>query len=82
MRDWQTLSHAKWICKYHLLFVTKYRHQTIYGKLRRKIEGIIRDLCRQKGLGLLEDNAMKGHVHLKPITSPAISRKSLGSKGM
>jgi putative transposase len=46
MRDWQSLSHVKWICKYHIVFVTKYRHQTIYGKLRRKIGDIIRDLCR------------------------------------
>jgi REP-associated tyrosine transposase len=73
MRDWQTLSHVKWICKYHIIFVTKYRHQTIYGKLRRKIGGIIRDLCRQKGLDLLEGHAMKDHVHLCLSIPPKFS---------
>ena len=64
MRDWQSLSHVKWDCKYHVVFVTKYRHQTIYGKLRRKIGGTIRDLCRQKGLDLHEGHAMLDHVHI------------------
>ena len=64
MRDWQSLSHVKWDCKYHVVFVTKYRHQNIYGELRRKVGGIIRDLCRQKGLDLHEGHAMPDHVHL------------------
>jgi putative transposase len=64
MRDWQSLSHVKWDCKYHVVFVTKYRHQTIYGKLRRIIGGIIRDHCRQKGLDLPEGHAMQDYVHL------------------
>jgi hypothetical protein len=70
MRDWKTLSHVKWICQYHIIFVTKYRHQTIYGKLRSKIGGIIRNLCRQKGLDLLEGNAMKDHVRLSGTKHP------------
>lgn len=64
MRDWQTLSHVKWDCKYHIVFVTKYRQKTIYGKIRRNIGPIIRQLCDQKGLELHEGHAMSDHVHL------------------
>jgi len=73
MKDWQTLSRVKYDCKYHIVFVTKYRHQTIYGKLRRKIGEIIRDLCRQKGLELLEGHAMKDHVHICLSIPPKFS---------
>jgi len=58
MKDWQTLSHVKWDCKYHIVFVTKYRHKTIYGELRKNIGPIIRQLCEQKG------HAMPDHIHL------------------
>ena len=64
MKDWQTLSHVKWDCKYHIVFVTKYRHKTIYGKLRKSIGPIIRQLCEQKGLVLLEGHATPDHIHL------------------
>ena len=73
MRDWQSLSHVKWDCKYHVVFVTKYRHQTIYGKLRGKVGGIIRDLCRQKGLDLHEGHAMRDHVHICLSIPPKFS---------
>ncbi|WP_419662423.1 IS200/IS605 family transposase [Desulfosarcina variabilis] len=46
------------------LFTSKFRQDTIYGKLRKKIGSIIRDLCRQKGIELLEGHAMPDHIHL------------------
>jgi hypothetical protein len=46
MKDWKSLSHVKWECKYHIVIVLKYRHKTIYGKIRKKIAGIIR--CKRK----------------------------------
>jgi putative transposase len=64
MRDWKSLSHVRWDCKYHIVFVSKYRKETIYGKFREKIGSIIRDLCRQKGIELLEGHAMSDHIHL------------------
>ena len=64
MRDWISLSHVRWDCKYPIVFVSKYRHETIYGKLRKKIGSIIRDLCRQKGIELLEGHGMPDHIHL------------------
>ena len=64
MKDWQSLSHVKWICKYHVVFITKYRKRTVYGNLRKKIGSIIRDLCRQKGIELHEGHAMADHIHM------------------
>jgi putative transposase len=64
MRDWKSLSHVRWDCKYHIVFVSKYRHETIYGSLRKRIGPIIRDLCRQKEIELLEGHAMPDHIHL------------------
>lgn len=73
MREWKTLSHVKWECKYNMVFVSKYRHKTIYGKVRKKIGGIIRNLCEQKGLELLEGHAMSDHVHLCLSIPPKFS---------
>ncbi len=64
MNDWKSLPHVRWDCKYHLVFISKYRQRKIYGEVRKKIGGIIRDLCRQKGIELLEGHAMPDHIHL------------------
>ena len=54
MRDWQSQSHVKWYCKYHVVFVPKYRRRAIYGAVRRQIGRILRELCRQAGIELGE----------------------------
>ncbi len=64
MKNYQTLSHVRWDCKYHLVFITKYRNKVIYGSLRKKIGAIIRELCRQKGIEIHEGHAMSDHIHL------------------
>jgi len=64
MKDFSSLAHVRWECKYHVIFIPKYRRKVIYGKLRAGIGGILRDLCKQKGIGLLEGHAMSDHVHL------------------
>src|SRR5271157_3514088 len=64
MHDWQSLSHVRWDCKYHIVIVPKYRRKVLYGKLRRQIGVILRDLCRQRGVELLEGHAMPDHIHL------------------
>jgi putative transposase len=50
MRDWRSQAHVKHYCRYHIVFVPKYRKQAIYGALRKEIGGIFRELCRQGGL--------------------------------
>ena len=64
MHDWQSLSHVRWECKYHVVFIPKYRRKVLYGKLRPKIGAILRELCRQRGIELLEGHLMPDHVHM------------------
>ena len=64
MHEWQSLSHVRWDCKYHVVIIPKYRRKVFYGRLRRQIGTILRDLCRQRGVELLEGHAMPDHLHL------------------
>ena len=64
MHEWQSLSHVRWECKYHVVFIPKYRRKVLYGKLRRRIGPLLRELCRQKGVELLEGHLMSDHVHM------------------
>jgi len=64
MHEWKSSSHTKWDCKYHIVFIPKYRKKVFYGKLRKRVGTILRDLCQQKGVELLEGRAMPDHIHL------------------
>ena len=59
-----SLSHSKWNCKYHIVFIPKYRRKIIYYKLREDIQGYIKDLCKWKGVEIIEGHMMPDHVHL------------------
>ena len=73
MREWQSLSHVRWYCKYHVVFVPKYRKRAIFGSLRKGIGGILRELCDQEGVELVEGNALPDHVHLCLSIPPKFS---------
>ena len=73
MHDWTSLSHVRWDCKYHVVFVPKYRQKRLYGKFRRRVGDIIRDLCRQRGVELLEGHLMPDHVHMYLRVPPKFS---------
>ena len=64
MHDWESLSHVRWDCKFHVVFVPKYRQKKLYGKFRRKVGDIFRHLCRQRGVELLEGHLMPDRVHM------------------
>ena len=64
MHDWQSLSHVRWDCKYHIVIVPKYRRKVIYGRMKRQIGRILRELCEQRGIVLIEGHAMADHIHL------------------
>ena len=64
MNDFESLAHVRWECKYHVVFIPKYLRKVIFGNLRNSIGQILRDLCNQKGIALLEGHAMNDHVHL------------------
>ena len=73
MHDWTSLSHVRWDCKYHVVFVPKYRRRTIYGNLRKQIGGILRELCQQQGIEIVEGHAMADHIHLCLSVPPKYS---------
>lgn len=73
MREWQSRVHVKHYCRYHIVFVPKYRKKALYGLLRRDIGKIFRDLCLQAGVELLEGYAMKDHIHMLLMTPPKFS---------
>ena len=64
MHEWESLSHVRWDCKYHIVIAPKYRQKVLYGKLKRDLGEILRDLCRQKGVDLLEGHLMPDHVYM------------------
>ena len=64
MNDDSSLSHTRWNCKYHIVFVPKYRRKVIYGKLRKEIGTIIRQLCAYKDVEIIEGHAMPDHIHI------------------
>ena len=73
MRDWQSQSHVRWYCRYHLVFVPKYRRKVIFGRSRKNIGRILRELCEQGGVELVEGHAMADHVHLCLSIPPKFS---------
>jgi len=73
MREWQSQAHVKHYCRCHVVFVPKYRRKSIYGTLRRDIGKILRELCHQTGVELIEGYAMKGHIHMLLMIPPKYS---------
>ena len=64
VHDWRSLAHVRWECKYHVVIIPKYRRKVLYGRLRRRVGQILRELCEQRGVELIEGKAMADHVHL------------------
>ena len=73
MNDSNSLAHTKWNCKYHVVFAPKYRRQVIYGKLKAEIGQILRKLCEQKEIEIIEANACPDHIHMLISIPPKIS---------
>ena len=64
MREWQSQSHVRWYCRYHVVWVPKYRKRAIFGEMRRGIGRIVRELCQRQGVELVEGHALSDHVHV------------------
>ena len=73
MNDNKSLAHSKWNCKYHIVFAPKYRRKEVYGKLRVDIGRILRKLCDQKGVEIIEAEACVDHIHMLVSIPPHIS---------
>ena len=64
MQQRASLAHTRWECKYHVVLVPKYRRKALYGATRREVGRILRRLCEQRGITIIEARAMPDHVHL------------------
>ena len=64
MSDYQSLSHTKWDCKYHVVFIPKYRRKVLYGKVRRALGPVLHELARQRESEILEGRLVQDHVHM------------------
>ena len=64
MNDTHSLSHTKWNCKYHIVFAPKYRRKAFYGEKRLEIGAILRELCKWKGVNIIEAEVCPDHVHM------------------
>lgn len=67
-----SLSHTKWLCKYHIVFTPKYRRKAIYGQYKESIGKILRQLCNYKGVEIIEGHLMSDHIHML-VSIPAKS---------
>src|SRR6266498_1114093 len=64
MTQLQSLAHTKWVCKYHLVWIPKYRKKKLFGDLRRELGPVLRDLAQQRESEIEEGHMMSAHVHL------------------
>ena len=71
--DSHSLSHTKWECQYHIVFIPKYRRKVLYGKVRADVREIIRTLCKYKKVEIIEGAVCKDHVHLCLSIPPKMS---------
>ena len=73
MYDEQSLSHTKWDCKYHIIWIPKYRKKSIFGDLRKFLGEIFRELAKQKECTVIEGHLMPDHVHILLSIPPKYS---------
>jgi len=64
MDDYKRLSHSVWECKYHVVFIPKYRRKVLYGKLRQELAKVFRVLAKQKECEVEEGHLRPDHVHM------------------
>jgi len=64
MNTLESLSHSRWDCKYHVVFVPKGRKKSLYGKIREYLKGVLHELARQRGCQIVEGYISSDHVHM------------------
>ena len=76
MRQVNSLNHTRWECKYHIVFIPKYRRKAIFGQIRRELADVFHSLARQKESLIEEGHLMPDHVHMMISIPPkyAVSR--------
>ena len=64
MDEAKTLNHSKWECKYHVVFIPKYRRKSLYKELRGDLGQVFRELARREGCEIEEGHVMPDHIHM------------------
>lgn len=64
MGDYESISHTRYECKYHIVFIPKYRKKKLYGRIRRELGQELRRLAEQKECRVLEGHMMADHIHM------------------
>jgi putative transposase len=73
MDDYDSLNHSVWDCKYHVVFIPKYRRKSLFGELRRHLGEVFRTLATQKECRIEEGHLMPDHVHILISIPPKYS---------
>ena len=73
MSNYRSLSHSKWECKYHVVFIPKYRKKAIYGEIRRHLGDALRRLAEQRESRIEEGHLLPDHVHMMISIPPKYS---------
>ena len=73
MERYESLNHIKWDCKYHLVWIPKYRKKVLYGQLRKELGAVLRELALQKESEVVEGGLKVDHVHMLVSIPPKYS---------
>ena len=73
MSNYKSLNHTKWECKYHIVFIPKYRKKRIYGEIRRELAEVFRRLAEQRESRIEEGHLLPDHVHMMISIPPKYS---------
>lgn len=73
MNDYESLSHSKWVCKYHVVFIPKCRKKVLYGELRKHLGEVFRRLAEQKECKIEEGHLLADHVHMMISIPPKLA---------
>jgi len=77
MEDYQSLSHTRWQCKYHVIFIPKYRRRALFGVVRRELGGVFHRLAEQKECRIEEGHIRPDHVHMLISIPPKLAVSSV-----
>ena len=70
--DNRSLSHTRWKCQYHIVFIPKYRKKVLYGKVREDVREILNTLCKYKNVEIIAGAVCVDHVHLSVAIPPKV----------
>ena len=71
--DYDSLSHTRWKCEYHIVWIPKYRRKALYGRVRVDVREILRTLCKYKNVEIVAGSVMLDHIHLVVAIPPKLA---------